>query len=48
LGMVAMLPNETAKRRIRRNGYLFAGGLGGLIAAFAAILAFALLIGRTA
>jgi polysaccharide chain length determinant protein (PEP-CTERM system associated) len=48
LGMVAMLPNETAKRRIRRNGYLFAGGLGGLIAAFAAIVAFALLIGRTA
>jgi len=46
--MVAMLPNESVRRRLRRNFILFAGGLGGLIATFAAILAFALLIGRVA
>jgi polysaccharide chain length determinant protein (PEP-CTERM system associated) len=48
IGMVSMLPNESVRRRVRRNGYLFAGGLSGLIATFAAILAIALLIGRVA
>jgi len=48
LGMVAMLPNESGRRKLRRNFILFAGGLGGLIATFAAILAFALLMGRVA
>ena len=48
LGMVAMLPNESVRRKLRRNFILFAGGLGGLIATFAAILAFALLMGRVA
>jgi polysaccharide chain length determinant protein (PEP-CTERM system associated) len=48
LGMVAMLPNESVRRKLRRNIILFAGGLGGLFATFAAILAFALLLGRVA
>jgi hypothetical protein len=33
---------------VRRRAWLFAGGLGGLLASFAAVLAFALLIGRVA
>jgi polysaccharide chain length determinant protein (PEP-CTERM system associated) len=48
LGMVSMLPGETQHRQRRRRSWLFAGGLGGLFAAFGAIIAFALLIGRTA
>ena len=48
LGMVSMLPSESQNRRRRRNSWLFAGGLGGLFAAFSAVLAFVLLIGRTA
>ena len=48
LGMVAMLPNETMRRKQRRNVYVFAGGLSGLIAAFSAVVAFALLVGRVA
>jgi polysaccharide chain length determinant protein (PEP-CTERM system associated) len=48
LGMVAMLHSESARRKLRRNVYLFAGGLSGLIATFAAVLAFALLMGRVA
>ncbi len=48
LGMVAMLPSETVRRKRRRNVFLFAGGLSGLIASFAAVLAFALLVGRVA
>jgi len=46
LGMVALLPNETALRKQRRNVYVFAGGLSGLVAAFSAVMAFALLVGR--
>ena len=46
LGMVSMLQSERVTRLRRRNAYLFAGGLGGLIASCAAIFAIALLIGR--
>ena len=48
LGMVSLLPNESLKRLARRRVYLFAGGLGGLLASFGAALAFALLVGRVA
>ena len=48
LGMVSMLPNESLQRSRRRNSWLFAGGLSGLFAAFAAVFAFVLLIGRAA
>ena len=48
LGTVSMLPSERITRLARRRAYLFAGGLGGLLASFAAVLAFALLIGRVA
>jgi hypothetical protein len=46
LGMVAMLPNEMALKKQRRNVYVFAGGLSGLVAAFSAVMAVALLVGR--
>ena len=48
LGTISMLPSEAINRIARRRAYLFAGGLGGLLAAFGAVLAFALLIGRVA
>ena len=47
-GMVSMLPAKRSTRLARRRAYLFAGGLGGLLASFAAVFAFALLIGRVA
>jgi hypothetical protein len=48
LGMVTMLPSE-AMTRVRRRGTLyFAGGVSGLVAAFAAVFAIALLFGRGA
>ena len=46
LGMVSMLPSQALARIRRRNSWLFAGGLGGLLATFSAIFAFALLISR--
>ena len=46
LGMVSMLPSEALRRIKRRNRWLFAGGLGGLLASFSAVFAFVLLIGR--
>ncbi len=46
LGMVSMLPSEALRRIRRRNAYLFAGGLSGLLASFAALFAFVFLIGR--
>jgi polysaccharide chain length determinant protein (PEP-CTERM system associated) len=46
LGMVSMLPSEGLRRAARRKSWLFAGGLGGLLATFSAVFAFALLIGR--
>jgi polysaccharide chain length determinant protein (PEP-CTERM system associated) len=48
LGMVSMIPGEAVRRRRRRDGWLFAGGLSGLLAAFVGVLAVALLIGRIA
>ncbi|HKW81191.1 MAG TPA: XrtA system polysaccharide chain length determinant [Casimicrobiaceae bacterium] len=48
LGMVTMLPSETLSRIRRRNRFYFAGGLAGLIAAFTAVFAFALLVARAA
>jgi len=48
LGMVSMLPSETLHRARRRKSWLFAGGLGGLLAAFGAVFAVVLLIGRAA
>jgi hypothetical protein len=48
LGMVSMLPSETLFRKQRRRSWLFAGGLAGLFAAFGAVFAFALLVGRVA
>jgi polysaccharide chain length determinant protein (PEP-CTERM system associated) len=48
LGMVSMLPSEAMTRLKRRNAYLFAGGMSGLIASFAAVLAFVILAMRVA
>jgi polysaccharide chain length determinant protein (PEP-CTERM system associated) len=48
LGIVSLLPSEHVHKRRRQRAYLFAGGLGGLLASFAAIFAIALLIGRAA
>jgi len=46
LGMVSMLPSEALTRFRKRSAYLFAGGVGSLLAAFAGVFAFALLVGR--
>lgn len=46
LGMVTMLPNESVSRMRRRNALYFAGGASGLVAAFIAVFALALLFGR--
>jgi protein tyrosine kinase modulator len=48
LGMVSMLPGERMHNLRRRNSWLFAGGIGSLVATFGGIIAFALLIGRAA
>ena len=48
LGMVSMLRNEALTRLRRRNAYLFAGGLGGLLVSLTGVVAFALLFGRIA
>jgi len=48
LGMVSMLPSEALFRKQRRRSWMFAGGFAGLIAAFSAVFAFALLVGRVA
>jgi polysaccharide chain length determinant protein (PEP-CTERM system associated) len=39
LGMVTMLPTAALSRLRRRNAFLFAGGLGGLLVSFAAVFA---------
>jgi polysaccharide chain length determinant protein (PEP-CTERM system associated) len=46
LGMVSMLPTAALMRLRRINAYLFAGGIGALVAAFAGVFAFAMLVGR--
>ena len=48
VGMVQLLPSEPVQKKQRRNAFLFAGGLSGLFASFAAVLAIALLVGRVA
>lgn len=48
LGMVSLLPSAADLKRRRREGVLFAGALSGLFAAFAAVFAVALVIGRAA
>jgi len=48
LGMVTMLPSEEVNRTRRRRTLYFAGGASGLVAAFAAVFAMALLFGRGA
>ena len=48
LGMVSMLPSEAMRKKQRKDIFLFAGGLSGLVATFVAVLALALLIGRVA
>lgn len=48
LGMVSMLPGEALRRLRRRRTFLFAGGVSGLVAAFAGAFAVALLFGRVA
>ncbi|MGE5102492.1 MAG: XrtA system polysaccharide chain length determinant [Deltaproteobacteria bacterium] len=46
LGMVSMLPSQALARIRRRNAWLFAGGVGSLLATFSAAFAFVLLVGR--
>jgi hypothetical protein len=48
LGMVSMLPSEANVRLTRRHAFLFAGGLGGLIAWFSAFFLLALFAVRVA
>jgi hypothetical protein len=48
LGMVSMLPSESFIRLRRRNAYLFAGGLGGLVVGFSAFFLFVALAVRVA
>jgi polysaccharide chain length determinant protein (PEP-CTERM system associated) len=48
LGMVTMLPSKALSQLRRRDSFLFAGGVGGLVASFAAALAVVLLLGRVA
>jgi len=46
LGMVTMLPSEAMRRVRRRNSILFAGGVGGLVASFAAVFVLAGMLAR--
>src|ERR1700730_670776 len=46
LGMVSMLPTAAFTRLRRINAYLFAGGIGALLAALAGVFAFTMLVGR--
>lgn len=48
LGLVSMLPSPGLSKARRRRSLLFAGGLTGLLAFFAAVAAFALLLWRAA
>jgi polysaccharide chain length determinant protein (PEP-CTERM system associated) len=48
LGTVTFIPNQKFRRIARQRAYLFVGGLGGLLASFAAVLAFAFMVGRVA
>jgi hypothetical protein len=48
LGPVSMLPSPAAVAARRRRNLLFVGGSGGLLALFAGVVAFAMLLWRTA
>jgi len=48
IGMVSLLPSDRWVRARRRAAFLFAGGLGSLMASFAAVFAAAALLGRVA
>jgi polysaccharide chain length determinant protein (PEP-CTERM system associated) len=48
LGMVSMLPSESLYRSRKRKLWLFASGLGGLLAGFGAVFAVAVVINRAA
>ena len=48
LGMVTMFPTDTVRRVLRWDRILFAAGAGGLVASFAAIGAFSVLMTRAA
>jgi polysaccharide chain length determinant protein (PEP-CTERM system associated) len=46
LGMISMLPSAALRRARRRDAWLFAGGLSGLLVSFGGVLAFVLLMNR--
>jgi polysaccharide chain length determinant protein (PEP-CTERM system associated) len=46
LGMISVLPSEALYRKRKRNAWLFASGVGSLLAALGAVFAFVLLVGR--
>jgi hypothetical protein len=48
LGRVSMLPSESLYRSRKRKLWLFASGLGGLLAGFGAVFAVAVVINRAA
>jgi len=48
LGMVTMLPSKALSQIRRRDSFLFAGGVSGLVASFVAVIAVILLLGRVA
>jgi len=48
LGMVSMLPSQALHRSRKLKAWLFASGIGGLVAAFSAILALTLMTARAA
>jgi polysaccharide chain length determinant protein (PEP-CTERM system associated) len=48
LGMVSLLPSDALRSARRRNAWLFASGVGGLFASFAAVAVFALMFTRVA
>jgi hypothetical protein len=48
LGSVSMLPSPTLTTARRRRAWLFAGGMSGLFALFATVVAFALFLWRAA
>ena len=46
LGMISMIQGEAVRQRRRREGFLFAGGLTGLVAAFVGVMTIAFMVGR--
>lgn len=48
LGLVSTLPSSSVRTQRRRGGWLFAGGVSGLVAMFAAVAGFAMVLWRAA